>query len=172
MDPLIGELRLFGFGFAPRGWAFCEGQLLPISSNTALFSLLGTTYGGDGKTNFALPDLRGRVAVSMGSGPGLSPTQLGDKGGVEQVTLSPNQGPSHSHGVQAAETASTTRPNDAVPASVAATSASGFAAAPDGTAMNAAMIAPSGGGEPHENRQPYLVLNWCIALDGIFPSRS
>jgi len=171
-EAFLGEVRAFGFDFAPRGWARCDGQILPIAPNTALFSLLGTTYGGDGRTTFALPDLRGRVLVHAGAGPGLSPAIVGQRGGAEQVALTASQGPRHSHTVQASESATTNRPSGAVPGAIASTTVSGYASSGDGTTMNASMIATSGDGQAHENRQPYLVLNWCIALEGIYPSRS
>ncbi|MDQ1357508.1 MAG: hypothetical protein QOE07_1185 [Acidimicrobiaceae bacterium] len=169
-EPFLGEIRTFGFNFAPRGWAFCAGQLLAISQNTALFSLLGTTYGGNGQTTFALPDLRGRVGISVGQGPGLENYDLGEVNGAESVTLTPGQMPTHAHNVVAnGGAASATRPGGAVPAQTAASS---YAPAPDGTNMNPGMIANAGGSQPFDNRQPFLVLNFCIALQGIFPSRN
>lgn len=169
-EPFLGEIRTFGFNFAPQGWAMCAGQLLSISQNTALFALLGTFYGGDGVTNFALPDLRGRVGINQGNGPGLSPYVLGQRSGSENVTLTNAQMPAHGHGVAAnGGPASTPRPDGAVPARE---SADAYAAAPDGTAMNAGMITASGGSQPHSIVQPYLGLNFCIALQGIFPSRN
>lgn len=169
-DPFLGEIRTFGFNFAPRGWAMCNGQLLPISQNTALFSLLGTFYGGNGINNFALPDLRGRVGINQGQGPGLSPYELGQVSGTETVTLTQNQMPSHNHQVMANDTAaSATRPAGAVLARV---TAAVYGAAPDGTVMNPAMISQSGGNQPFGILQPYLCLNFCIALQGIFPSRN
>lgn len=164
-QPFLGEIRLGGWNFAPRGWAFCSGQLLPISQNTALFSLLGTTYGGNGQTTFALPDLRGRVAVGQGSGSGLSAVDLGEVGGVEQVTLLQTQMPAHTHPVRAATGAQTTnRPTGAYvgAGNSYSVSADTTLAAPD----------TAGGSSPHENRQPYLGLNYVIALAGIFPSRN
>ncbi|MDP9118556.1 MAG: tail fiber protein [Actinomycetota bacterium] len=169
-EPFLGELRLFGFNFAPLGWAFCSGQLLPIDQNTALFSLLGTQYGGNGQTTFALPDLRGRVPISMGQGPGLSNYDIGEASGTETVTLNATQMPAHTHGVIAnGGPASTGRPDNAVPARAPSNV---YASAPSGTAMNAGMISSSGGNQPHNNLQPFLVLNWCIALQGIYPSRN
>lgn len=166
-NPFLGEIRIFGFNFAPRGWAFCSGQLLPIAQNTALFSLLGTTYGGNGQTNFALPDLRGRVPLSMGQGPGLSNYTEGEVAGSETVTLIATQMPTHSHIVNANNgAATTTRPSNSYPAP------SGFSATSDGTTENPGVIASAGGSQPHENRQPYLALNFCIAMEGIFPSRN
>jgi microcystin-dependent protein len=169
-EPFLGEIRIFGFNFAPQGWAMCAGQLLPISQNTALFSLLGTFYGGDGITTFALPDLRGRVPMSLGQGPGLSNYYQGEVSGAESHTLLTSQMPGHSHGVVAnGGTGTTTRPDGAVPAR---TGSNLYAAAPDGTAMNAGMIASTGGSQPFALHQPFLVLNLCIALQGIFPSRN
>jgi microcystin-dependent protein len=165
MDPFIGEIRLVAFAFAPRGWAFCAGQLLPINQNQALFALLGTTYGGDGQTTFALPDLRGRVAVGMGAAGSAYP--LGASGGQETVKLGVVQVPSHSHPVRAHNDPATTKnPTGAVPAS-------GGAYAPTQNAkMNSVMLGKTGGGQAHENRQPYLSLNYIIALEGIFPSQN
>ena len=169
-EPFLGEIRIFPYNFAPQGWAFCQGQVLPISQNTALFSLLGTTYGGNGQTTFALPDLRGRVPLGQGQGPGLSNYVLGQSGGAESATLSTSQLPAHTHPVVAnSGTGSTGRPGGAVPARTASAT---YAAAPDGTAMNAGMIGAAGGNQPFDLRQPYLALNPCIALQGIFPSRN
>lgn len=169
-NPYVGEIRMFGCNFAPQGWAFCDGRLLPITQNTALFSLLGTTYGGNGTSNFALPDLRGRVPVNWGQGPGLSDYVLGQAAGSETVTLTSGEMPQHSHQVAANNGSGTvTRPAGAVPAR---TGTSNYAAAPDGTAMNAGMLSSAGGSLPHANLQPYLALNFCIALQGIYPSRN
>jgi microcystin-dependent protein len=169
-DPFIGEIRTFGFNFAPRGWAMCNGQLLPINQNQALFALLGTTYGGNGQTTFALPDLQGRVGIHVGQGPGLSPYVLGQEAGTETVTLTQNQMPQHSHVVQAnAAPATGSRPGGAV---LARTSDQIYASAGDGTTMNQAMIGNAGGSQPFGVLQPYLTLNFCIALQGIFPSRN
>jgi microcystin-dependent protein len=170
VEPFVGEIRLFGFNFAPLGWAFCDGRLLPISQNSALFSLLGTTYGGDGRSTFALPDLRGRVPVSMGTGPGLSPYEIGELGGAENVTLTTNAVPAHNHNIQASDgPASEAKPGGGF---LARTNASAYAPTTDGTTLSANAISTSGGGQPHTNLQPYLVVNFCIALQGIFPSRS
>ena len=166
-EPFIGEIRMVGFNFAPRSWAFCDGQILSISQNTALFSLLGTTYGGDGRTTFALPDLRGRVPLHPGNGPGLSSYTLGQKSGVETVNLTQNQIPAHSH----FPLCSSDDPNSGSPTS-------GYSAAVGtpiySTSQNGNMGATSsvGGSQAHENRQPYLAINFCIALQGLFPSRS
>lgn len=176
-EPFIGEIRMFGFNFAPVGWAFCQGQLLPISQNVALFSLLGTFYGGDGRTTFALPDLRSRVPLGMGQGTGLSNYTIGQAGGTETVTLSVTQLPSHNHAVNASDARdfSLFGPSDRSdsPAGHVLGRADIYADAPDGTTvMNAGMIGDTGGGGPVGIIQPYLTLNFCIALFGIFPSRS
>ena len=162
-DPFIGEIQLFPFGFAPRGWAQCNGQLLPINQNQALFSLLGTMYGGDGRTTFALPDLRGRAP--LGVGPGYD---QGQRAGEELHTLFFSELPAHSHGANASS-ASPSTPSPAG-AAWADTGANNYAASPSAQ-MAGNAITPTGGGQPHENRSPYLALNFCIALVGVFPSR-
>jgi microcystin-dependent protein len=171
-DPFLGEIRMFGFNFAPSGWAMCNGQLLSISQNTALFSLLGTFYGGNGVTTFALPNLQSSVAIHQGEGPGLSPYVIGQIGGSENVTLTQNQMPSHNHLVQC----NTGGGNQASPASgypaVESTGTSLDYSNAAGSTMNAAMIENAGGSQPHPNIQPFLVVNFCIALQGIFPSRN
>ena len=167
-EPFIAQIMMFGGNFAPRGWALCNGQILSIAQNTALFSLLGTTFGGNGQTTFALPDLRGRVPVHPGQGPGLSSVTLGEVGGVETVTLTQNQIAGHGHGVAASNgTAGASRPANNFLAA-----GGSYATATDGTVMNPGMIQASGGSQPHENRQPYLGVNFIIALQGIFPSRN
>ncbi len=167
-EPFLAEIRIFAGNFAPRGWAFCDGQLLPIAQNTAVFSLLGTNYGGNGTTNFALPDLRGRVPVHVGQGPGLANVDLGQTGGIEAVTLTAGQMPAHNHILAATNGASTSsRPGGNVPSGSGA-----YAAAGDGNTMNPAMVQNTGGSQPHENHQPYLGLSFIIALEGIFPSRN
>jgi microcystin-dependent protein len=168
-DPFIGEIRCFGFNFAPSGWATCAGQSLQISQYTALFSLLGTMYGGDGRVTFNLPDLRGRVPLSFGQGPGLSPYTQGQVGGDESVTLQPNQIPGHTHQVAASSTATTKNPAAAVPAVTPAGASYGTTT---DLAMSPAMVGANSGGDAHTNVQPYLVLNWCIALQGEYPPRS
>lgn len=171
MEPFIGEIRCFGFAFPPRGWALCAGQLLPINQNQALFAILGTTYGGDGRTNFALPDLRGRVPLHQGSGPGLTPRPLGQQGGTEAVTLTAAAMPAHTHPARCNGGAG----NQYGPTGHywAQDAAGGSVYAPAGdTAMAADAAALAGGGAPHNNLQPYLAMNFCIALQGIFPSRS
>jgi len=168
MDPFLGQLMLVPYNFAPRGWAFCNGQIMSIAQNTALFSLLGTTYGGNGQTTFALPDLRGRAALSAGQGPGLQNYNLGEMAGSESVTLISSQMPAHSHLVGASTGSAQATPDNAFPGSDGGTQIYDLAAS---TTMNPQMIQPAGGSQPHENRQPYLVLNYIIALQGIFPSR-
>lgn len=173
-EPFIGEISIFAGSFAPRGWAFCQGQILSIAQNTALFSLLGTTYGGNGQTTFALPDLRGRVLVGPGQGPGLQSYVQGQMGGQESVTLLSNQMPMHVH-----------------PTSVAVSSNAGNSAAPNGRTLAASdqrndqytdqgangnlggvSSGTAGGSQPHENRQPYLCINFIIAVEGVYPSRN
>lgn len=168
-EPFLGEISLVPYNFAPRGFAFCQGQILAIAQNTALFSLLGTTYGGNGESTFALPDLRGRVAVSTGQGPGLSNYDLGQIGGSETVTLTQNQMPAHGHGAASTQAAATsTRPSNQFPAAGQAV----YGAATDGTTLNPGFIQNTGGSQPHSNVQPYLGLNYIIALEGIYPSRN
>jgi len=167
-EPFLGEIRLFSFNFAPQGWALCDGQILPIAQNTALFSLLGTQYGGNGQTTFALPDLRGRVAIHMGQGPGLSPYTQGEVGGAETVTLGQNELPPHSHTAAVSQGGSMgNRPGGNVPSAGGA-----YTATPDGSTFNAAHIQNTGGGQPFAVLPPYLALNYCIALFGIYPSRN
>lgn len=174
-NPFVAEIRIFPFNFAPKGWAFCDGQLLPISQNTALFSLLGTTYGGDGKSTFALPNLQGSAPMHPGQGAGLSLHDLGEVGGVESVTLLVSEIPLHQHGVgRAANVAG----DSVVPTnSVWAQSGAGrgaaalYIAGPPTGKVNQNSLMPSGGSLPHNNMQPYLTLNFCIALQGVFPAR-
>jgi microcystin-dependent protein len=170
-DPFIGQLALVPYNFAPKGWAFCNGQLLPINQNAALFSLLGTTYGGDGVTTFALPDLRGRVPISSGQGPGLSSYNIGQMGGYETHTLTINEMPAHSHTLYADTSVGTTeKPGSALPArNGAGVPQYGTAAT---TQLSSAAAQPTGGGAPHDIRQPYVTLNWIIALTGVYPSRN
>jgi len=175
-EPFIGEIKMIGYNFAPRGWALCDGQLLPISQNTALFSILGTTYGGDGRSTFALPDLRGRAPLQQGGGPGLSPYFLGEKTGSESVTLTAAQMASHSHQWQVNdELANQTAPqNNALAQSQSGRG--GFALygpGSGGTAgMSGSLLGNAGNGQPHDNMQPTLVMNFVIALQGLYPSRS
>jgi microcystin-dependent protein len=171
-NPFVAEIRIVGFNFAPTGWATCDGQLLPISQNTALFSLLGTNYGGDGKSTFALPNLQGSVAVGAGNGNGLSPYFLGQQGGSETVTLLQTEMPVHNHFVQA----DSQDPGDLqAPAAnrALARSGNGFAYVPGALAAQFApeVLPPTGGGLPHNNMMPYLTLNYVIAMQGVFPPR-
>lgn len=172
-DPFVAEIRIFPFTFAPKGWAFCNGQILPISQNTALFSLLGTTYGGDGKSTFALPDLEGSAPMHPGQGPGLSLHDLGETGGVESVTLLQSEFPVHNHAIRAASDPAELQAGSAT-RSIART-ANGFAFNEAlGTAAQMAFqtLAPAGGGLPHNNMMPYLTCNFNIALQGVFPPRN
>lgn len=172
-DPFIGEIKMVGFNFAPQGWAFCAGSLMPIAQNTALFSLLGTQFGGDGRTTFALPDLQGRVPIAMGQGPGLSPHVMGEEGGSESVNLLQTQIPQHSHLLGASSAAGNTRsPGNAVLAKEAAGQTAVYTNAAPDTSLSPASIGPAGGSQPHENMPPYLVINFVIALFGIYPARS
>jgi microcystin-dependent protein len=171
--PYIGEIRLFGGGFAPRDWALCNGQLLSISSNTALFSLLGTTYGGDGVQTFALPNMQSRSPVHWGTGVNLTPYVIGEVAGVEQVGLNSTQMPQHTHLVAASLTATSAAPAGAVPASFPGrTPTDIYAATSDGTVMNQAMVSQAGGNVPFSIIQPVLCITFIIALNGIFPSRN
>jgi microcystin-dependent protein len=162
-EPFLAEIKMVGFNFAPRGWAFCDGQILPINQNQALYSLLGTTYGGDGRTTFALPDLRGRTPVHIGEG-----FTLGAKGGeeVHQITLP--EMPAHAHGMMA----SSLPANQEQPDVWARQNADAYQQSPPNAQMNAASLSSVGGGQGHTNMQPYLVLYFAIALQGLFPSRS
>lgn len=174
MEPFIAEIIMFGGNFSPRGWAFCQGQLLPISSNSALFSLLGTTYGGDGRTTFGLPDLRGRVPIQQGQGPGLPSYRLGETGGSTTHTLSTTEMPSHTHGLEGEKgVASTNSPANAMLAAHDTSNAySPFISTNDEVAMASQSITNTGGGGSHNNMQPYLALNFIIALVGTYPSRN
>ena len=171
VEPFVGEIRFVGFNFAPIGWAKCEGQLLSISQNTALFSLLGTTYGGDGQTTFALPDLRGRVPLGPGQGTGLTNRDLGETGGAEQVTLDVTQIPPHAHAAMASSADATAIPPAGNVWAPLKNKAAFSSAAPD-VAMSPAAIGVTGGGLPHENMPPFLGVTCIIALEGIFPARS
>jgi len=180
MDPYIGEIRMFGFNFAPVGWFACQGQLLQISQFTALFSILGTMYGGNGTSNFGLPNLQGIVPIGQGAGPGLQPFVPGNSGGEQTHTLLTNEMPAHSHALNAL-------PVHAVNTTPAAGShlSEGFAGSRGssynvnayttnsrGTTLNPAAVGAAGSGTAHDNMQPYLTMNWCIAWQGIFPPRS
>jgi len=170
MDPFIGQIIMFGGDFAPRGWALCDGRLIAISQNQALFSILGTTYGGDGRTTFGLPDLRGRVAIHPGTGPGLGTYNLGQKGGTEKVSLNPSELPAHSHAFQVSAGVGTTHGTSNRFLASSATD-NIFADQSDAT-LNAGAIGNTGNGVGHNNIQPYITVNFIIALQGIFPSRS
>ena len=175
-EAFIGEIRMVGFNFAPRGWAFCNGQILPISQNTALFALLGTTYGGNGQTTFALPDLQGRVPIHQGQGPGLTQHYIGEIGGVENVTLTQQQMPLHNHqliasGGEATQSSPSGNFNAASTDPNTLSSVNSYNSTA-GATMNGAAINPSGGNQPHTNVQPYLCVNFIICLSGIFPSRN
>lgn len=161
-EPFLSEIRIVSFNFAPRGWALCNGQLLPINQNQALFSLLGTTYGGNGQTNFALPDLRGRVPIHFGNG-----HTLGERAGEENHTLTISELPAHTHTLKAG----TGDPNTAA-GYLPSSSTNPYAAGGINTALNSASISNTGGSQPHLNLQPYLTLNFIIALQGIFPSQN
>jgi microcystin-dependent protein len=172
-EPFIGEIRMVGFNFAPRGWALCNGQILSIQQNTALFSLLGTTYGGDGRTTFALPDLRSRVPLHQGQGPGLSNRTLGEQSGQEAVTLTTAQLPAHAHSAQCSSgKGNTNSPTGKLWSKDAGVQSATYTGnAPDG-AMAANAIGNTGNGQPHENMPPFLAVTFVIALEGIYPSRN
>lgn len=198
MEGTIGEVRMFAGNFAPRNWSFCQGQLLAISSNTALFSILGTTYGGDGRTTFALPDLRGRVPIGPGTGPGLSPHQIGQKGGVENVTLNVTEIPSHTHTAQgtadlpveiktnSAEGSTPNPGNNYLAQSVKPAGrdqtepVNTYSESEDGTLLKGGtasgtlqvQVGNTGGNQSHTNMQPYLGIHYIICMQGIFPSRN
>ena len=173
-DPFVAEIRIFPFNFAPKGWAWCDGQLLPLSQNTALFSLLGTTYGGDGKSNFALPDMQGNAPMHPGQGPGLSLHDLGETGGSETVSLLESEMTDHSHTLRAApDPADNNNPNPTM--SLANSQKEfGYQSTVNSNLVNMAdsTLAPAGGDQPHNNLQPYLTFYFCIALQGVFPPRT
>lgn len=172
MDPFIGEIILFAGNFAPRGWAFCDGQLLPITQYNALFSILGTTYGGDGRTTFALPDLRGRTPIHAGKGPGLSERRLGSKGGQETVTLTANQIPAHNHSINVdANIGNTNVPINNILANTGAFDNEYSVGTPNAQ-LSTHAVGNTGGGQAHNNMQPFTTINYIIALQGVFPSRS
>lgn len=171
VDPFVAEVRIFGFSFPPIGWAFCNGQLLPLSQNTALFSLLGTTYGGNGLNTFALPDLQGSAPMQQGQGPGLSLRDLGEMGGTESVTLLSTEIPAHTHLVKVA-TGNPPETNSPAGAVLSTTNRAVYSTIPaSNNYMAAQAIAPVGSDFPHNNMQPYLTMNFCIALQGVFPAR-
>lgn len=167
-SPYLGMIIMFGGNFAIRSWAFCNGQLLSIAQNTALFSLLGTTYGGNGQTTFGLPNLQGRVPMHWGSGAGLTPRVLGESAGVENVTLITNQIPAHNHTLNAKDTAA----GDTLPNNNVFSEGATYVAGPPNAVMNPAAIGLTGGNQPHTNVQPFQCVTFLIALQGIFPSRS
>ena len=167
-QPFVGEIRMFAGNFNPAGWAFCSGQLMPISENEVLFQLLGTTYGGDGQETFALPDLRGRVPVHIGN-----EISLGQVGGVESVTLTTSHLPAHGHTLSGTgDLANASAPGGALPAAKPRGGLNRYAPAGSDTVMSPGSVALAGGNQPHDNMQPYLVLAWLIAMEGIFPSRN
>lgn len=168
-EPYLGQLMLTAMNFCPRGWAEADGQLLPISSNSALFSVLGTYYGGDGRTTFALPDLRGRAPIHKGNGPGLQNYSMGQRGGSESFSVLSSNMPSHTHAMFAAQAAG----NNASPTgNFPASAANAYHSGPADTSMATNIIAPAGGAQPIDHRGPYLAMTYCIALQGIYPSRN
>jgi len=174
-DQYLAEIRTFACTFAPSGWALCQGQLLPIAQNSALFSLLGTNFGGDGRSTFGLPNLQGAVAVNQGQGPGLSPYIVGQSGGAASVTLNLAQTPSHTHAFAAstaAAAASSPAGNIFQTGHYEGGRIRAYSAKPPQTALSPTTITQSGGGQPHNNLMPYLTMNYCIALTGEFPPRS
>src|ERR1051325_4864109 len=166
MDPFVAEIRIFPFNFAPKGWAFCNGQILPISQNTALFSLLGTTYGGDGKSTFALPNMEGNAPMHPGQGPGLSLHDLGETGGSQSVTLLQSEIPAHTHSlmVQTIDQGDNRIPSPTLNLG----NTQMYHAGPATAQMNLSAVSVAGGDQPHNNMQPFLTLNFCIALQGVF----
>ena len=172
-DPFVAEIRIFAGNFAPRNWAFCDGQLLQISQNTALFSLVGTTYGGDGRTDFALPNLQGRAAMHPGNGPGLTSRTLGESGGAETVTLTAAQLATHGHALGANQTSPANQddPGSTVVPGVTA-GANVYGAASNLVPMADDLLGETGGGQAHTNMQPFLALNYIIALQGVYPTRT
>ena len=167
-QPYVGEIRMFAGNFNPAGWMFCNGSLLPISGNETLFQLIGTTYGGDGQSTFALPDLRSRVPIHQGQGPGLSNYILAQTGGVETVTLTQNQMPGHSHTPVASNTGASDSPGNSFWAN--STTGKPYSAAPPAVQMNAGTMGAAGGSQPHDNMIPFLCVSYIISLFGIFPS--
>jgi microcystin-dependent protein len=171
-EPFIGEIRMFGGSFAPAGWAFCNGQLMPISENDALFTLLGTTYGGDGQETFGLPDLQGRMPIHFGQGPGISQTyQIGEAAGVESVTVSVNQLPTHNHALMASnDPGNATGPGGNLLSNPFNTFP--YFPAAGSLQLNAQTLAPQGGSQPHDNMMPFLCISFIISLFGIFPTQT
>jgi microcystin-dependent protein len=174
MAPYVGEIRMFAGNFAPNGWMFCEGQTIPISENETLFQLIGTTYGGDGEETFNLPNLASRVPIHMGTGPGGTTYQLGELAGTEQETLTTQQMPIHNHGVLATGTSQVTSPQGAYFATVTSSQAgaSAYSLGPAAVPLVPPTLQPAGGGQPHENVQPFLCINFIISLFGVFPSQT
>jgi len=170
-EPFLGKIVAFGFSFNPRGWAKCDGQLLPINQNQSLYSLLGTTYGGDGRTTFALPDLRGRASIGMGNGPGLTPRTQGSKGGSETNTLSVDNLPAHGHSFAPPSNSGAGNTDSATGSFPAQTAEDNYNSASN-SAMGAGDTTNAGGGQAVNNMQPFLTVNYCIALQGLFPSRN
>jgi len=172
-DPFVAEIRIFPFNFAPKGWAFCNGQILPISQNTALFSLLGTIYGGDGKSTFALPNMEGNAPMHPGQGPGLSLHDLGETGGSQTVSLLESEIPAHSHPVFAGPVQFAGNTNIAAGNAFAKSSqGNSYVPAANLVMMSPSSLPPAGGDQPHNNMQPYLTLSFCIALQGVYPPRT
>jgi microcystin-dependent protein len=171
-EPFTAEIRIFAGNFAPRGWAFCNGQLLPVAQNTALFSLIGTTYGGDGRTTTALPNLQGRAPMHPGRGPGLTDRRLGQRGGVETVTVSEAQMPTHNHSVMASPNpGSVFAPSNTTALARAVGGAAYKDASPNASFAEGSLLS-TGGSQPHNNLQPFMAINYIIALVGLYPSRS
>lgn len=172
MDPFVAEIRIFPFNFAPKGWAWCDGQILPISQNTALFSLLGTTYGGDGKSNFALPDMQGNASMHPGQGPGLSLHDLGETGGSETVSLLESEIPSHSHQMKYVNEDASSNVPTANTSFANSQKGNVYATQNPNAIMSPTTIAPAGGSQPHNNMMPYLTFYFNIALQGVYPPRT
>jgi microcystin-dependent protein len=170
-DQFVAEIRIFPFNFPPTGWAFCDGQLMPISQNTALFSLLGTTYGGDGKSTFALPDMQGNAPMQPGQGQGLSLRDLGEQGGSESITLLQTEIPVHTHTWNANNAPATLNAPDNTRSIARSSGGTAYKVINPDAQMALQAVSPAGGSLPHNNMQPYLTLNFCIALQGIFPQR-
>lgn len=172
-EPFIGQITIYGLSYAPRGWAFCDGQILPIRQYTALFSLLGTYYGGDGVTTFALPDMRGRTPIHQGQGQGLSPYVIGEQVGVESLALLTTEIPTHTHLPMANNTiANQGGPKNNFWALESTGQSATYSNQSPNAIMNQMSVGPSGNSQPHENRQPFLTMSFCIAMEGIFPPRS
>jgi microcystin-dependent protein len=180
MDPFLGEIRCFGFNFAPQGWAQCNGQIMSISQNAALFSLIGTYYGGNGTSNFGLPNLQGFAPIGQGAGPGLSQFVIGETGGEVSHILTTSQMPNHNHnfpakagpGANATPVAGSTVAQGHIPGRGVGVAINLYTTSPRSTNLNPALVGQAGGGQSHPNMQPSLTMNWCIALRGIFPTRN